>query len=59
MAYMNLLVRYRADLLDTPEDYNKAAGAGGEADQWMTKSLDTKKAKAERKAAQANGAKTQ
>jgi tetratricopeptide (TPR) repeat protein len=56
MAYMNLLVRYRADLLDTPEDYKKATD---EADQWMVKSMDTKKANAAKKAAAANGAKTQ
>jgi tetratricopeptide (TPR) repeat protein len=57
MAYMNLLIRYRADLLDTPDDYKKASD---DADKWMTKSLETKKVKAERKAsAAANGAKTE
>jgi len=57
MAYMNLLIRYRADLMDTPEEYKKETE---QADSWMTKSLDTKKVKAERKsAAAANGVKTQ
>jgi len=54
MAYMNLLIRYRGDLLDTTDDYNKAAE---EANNWMQKSLDTKKIKAQRKEAQANGVK--
>jgi tetratricopeptide (TPR) repeat protein len=54
MAYMNLLIRYRGDLLDTTDDYNKAAD---EANNWMQKSLDTKKMKADRKEAAANGVK--
>lgn len=54
MVYMNLLVRYRGDLLDTPDDWKKA---GDEADKWMTKALETKKATAQKKAdAAANGA---
>ena len=57
MAYMNLLVRYRADLVDSTDEYKKETE---KADTWMTKSLDTKKVKAERKAAAAaGGAKTQ
>lgn len=48
MAYMNLLIRYRADLLDTPDEYKKAAAV---ADDWVQKSLQTKKIKAERKPA--------
>src|SRR5579862_7040579 len=32
MAYMNLLIRYRADLLDTPDEYKKAVE---EADNWV------------------------
>ncbi len=57
MVYMNLLLRYRGDLLDTPDEFNKASA---EADKWMTKALETKKATAARKAsAAANGAKTE
>jgi len=54
MAYMNLLIRYRADLLDTPEQYKKQSEI---ADNWVTKSMETKKANSERKEKQAqNGA---
>jgi len=45
MAYMNLLIRYRADLDDTPEQYNKDIE---EANSWIQKALDTKKIKAQR-----------
>lgn len=45
MAYMNLLIRERADLLDDPEEYKKQVE---EADKWVQKALDTKKIKAER-----------
>jgi len=45
MAYMNLLVRERADLADSPEEYKKGIE---EADMWVQKTLDTKKAKAAR-----------
>jgi tetratricopeptide (TPR) repeat protein len=45
MAYMNLLVRERADLLDNPEDYKKQIDI---ADSWMQRVLDTKKLKAAR-----------
>lgn len=55
MAYMNLLIRYRADLLDSSEEYKKAID---DANNWMTKSLETKKVKAERKTNAANGTNT-
>jgi hypothetical protein len=45
MAYMNLLVRERADLLDNPDDYKKQIEI---ADSWVQKNLDTKKLKAAR-----------
>ena len=47
MAYMNLLIRERADLSDSPEQYKKDIEI---ADNWVQKSLDTKKIKAERAA---------
>jgi Tfp pilus assembly protein PilF len=46
MAYMNLLVRERADLDDTPEQYQKDIEV---ANNWIQKTLETKKIKAERK----------
>jgi len=52
MAYMNLLIRYRADLLDSTEEYKKAVE---DANNWVTKSLETKKKKAEKKAAAGQG----
>jgi hypothetical protein len=48
MAYENLLIRERADLLDTPEEYKKDIEI---ADNWVQKALQTKKIKAERKPA--------
>ncbi len=45
MAYMNLLIRERADLLDSPDDYKKQIEI---ADGWVQKNLDTKKLKASR-----------
>ncbi|MBM3727112.1 MAG: hypothetical protein FJW40_17025 [Acidobacteria bacterium] len=45
MAYMNLLVRERADLLDNKEAYDKDIK---EADEWVQKALETKKMKAAR-----------
>jgi hypothetical protein len=45
MAYMNLLIRERADLADTPEQYKKDIDT---ADGWVQKALETKKIKAER-----------
>jgi tetratricopeptide (TPR) repeat protein len=48
MAYMNLLIRYRADLEDTKDQYNADAK---EADAWVQKALETTKKKAAKKAA--------
>jgi Tfp pilus assembly protein PilF len=54
MSYMNLLIRYRADLEDTKDQYEADIK---EADVWMNKALETTKAKAAKKAeAVANGA---
>jgi Tfp pilus assembly protein PilF len=47
MAYMNLLIRERADLADSPDQYKKDVEV---ADNWVQKALDTKKIKAERAA---------
>jgi TonB family protein len=44
MAYMNLLIRERADLADSPEQYRSETEL---ADQWVQKALDAKKAQAE------------
>jgi len=52
MAYMNLLIRERADLAETPDAYKKEIEV---ADNWLQKALDTKKAKAERQPAGAGG----
>jgi tetratricopeptide (TPR) repeat protein len=51
MAYMNLLIRERADLAENPEDYKKEVAI---ADNWVQKTLETKKIKAAR-AAEAAG----
>jgi tetratricopeptide (TPR) repeat protein len=48
MSYMNLLVREKADLLDSPDDYKQQIQI---ADGWIQKALDTKKAKAARQPA--------
>ena len=45
MAYLNLLIRERADLADTAEEYKKEVDI---ADNWVQKALETKKLKAER-----------
>ena len=45
MAYMNLLIRYRADLLDTPQAYKEQIDV---ANDWVQKALATKKKKSER-----------
>lgn len=45
MAYMNLLIRERADLADTPEQYKADVDT---ADKWVEKALATKRIKAER-----------
>jgi tetratricopeptide (TPR) repeat protein len=53
MAYMNLLIREKADLDDTPEQYKADTDT---ADKWVQKALDTKKMKAAKAAAaQAQG----
>jgi tetratricopeptide (TPR) repeat protein len=46
MSYLNLLVRYRADLDDTREQYDADVKV---ANDWVQKSLETTKKKAERK----------
>jgi Tfp pilus assembly protein PilF len=51
MAYMNLLIRERADLDDDKEQYTKDIAT---ADSWVQKALDTKKMKAAKAAAAAN-----
>jgi len=52
MAYENLLVRERADLMDTKEQYEKETKI---ADAWVQKALQTKKDKAEKKGQQTGG----
>lgn len=52
MAYMNLLVRERADLLDDKAQYDAQIA---EADNWLSKYLETKKIKAARDAKKAGG----
>jgi len=52
MAYMNLLIRERADLDDSPDQYKKDVDV---ADGWVQKALDTKKAKAAKEAAKQQG----
>ena len=52
MAYENLLIRERADLVDTKEEYERQVKT---ADDWVTKALATKKAKAEKKGKAAGG----
>jgi tetratricopeptide (TPR) repeat protein len=53
MAYMNLLIRERADLADSPEEYKKDVQT---ADNWVQKALETKRIKAERVAKKGNQA---
>jgi tetratricopeptide (TPR) repeat protein len=43
MAYMNLLIRERGDLLDTRDEWEHAVAEG---DEWVQKCLDTKRKKA-------------
>jgi tetratricopeptide (TPR) repeat protein len=45
MAYMNLLIRYRADLISTPEEYKQQIEV---ADGWIEKALAMKKIKSKR-----------
>ena len=52
MAYENLLIRERADLADTKEEYDKQVKV---ADEWVQKALDTKKRKAEKKSNTSGG----
>lgn len=52
MAYMNLLIRERADLADTTEQYQKDIET---ADNWVQKALETKKIKAEEAAKKGAG----
>lgn len=52
MAYENLLVRERADLMDTKAEYEQQTKI---ADDWVQKALATKKIKAEKKAAASGG----
>jgi tetratricopeptide (TPR) repeat protein len=52
MAYMNLLIRERADLDESPDDYKKDIET---ADGWVQKALDTKKMKAAKEAAKTAG----
>ena len=47
MAYMNLLIREKADLDDSPDQYKADIDS---ADKWVQKALDTKKAKAKKAA---------
>jgi hypothetical protein len=46
MAYENLLIRERADLADSKEEYEKETKV---ADDWVQKVLATKKLKEEKK----------
>jgi hypothetical protein len=48
MAYMNLLLRERADLAEQTAAYDADIEA---ADNWMQKALETRKIKAERQPA--------
>jgi len=52
MAYLNLLVRERADLLDTVEEYTREVAI---ADQWVQRALETKKAKSQQISATLSG----
>jgi tetratricopeptide (TPR) repeat protein len=56
MAYENLLVRERADLADTKEEYEKQIKI---ADDWVAKNLATKKIKAEKKSKSGGGITTE
>ncbi len=52
MAYENLLIRERADLMDSKEQYEQQIKI---ADDWVAKNLATKKKKAEEKAKKSGG----
>ncbi|MEO8658621.1 MAG: tetratricopeptide repeat protein [Bryobacteraceae bacterium] len=45
MAYMNLLIREKADLVDNSDEYKRMVES---ADNWVSKALETKKIKASR-----------
>jgi TonB family protein len=51
MAYMNLLIRERADLRDTADEYRQDIAS---ADDWVQKALAAKRQKAESRQGQAN-----
>jgi Tfp pilus assembly protein PilF len=52
MAYENLLIREKADLADSKEEYEKQIKV---ADEWVNKALEAKKIKAEKKSKTAGG----
>ena len=52
MAYENLLIRERADLMDTKDEYEKQTKI---ADDWVQKAMETKKRKTEQKAKAGGG----
>jgi len=52
MAYENLLIRERADLMDNKAEYEQQTKI---ADDWVQKTLDTKKRKAEKKSQTSGG----
>jgi tetratricopeptide (TPR) repeat protein len=52
MAYLNLLIRQKADLLDNTDEYKKQIDI---ANDWLQKTLDTKKIKAARQPASPGG----
>jgi len=52
MSYENLLIRERADLMDSKDEYEKEIRI---ADTWVQKALDTKKIKVERKEKKSGG----
>jgi tetratricopeptide (TPR) repeat protein len=56
MSYINLIYRERADLAEAPEEYKKDSDI---AEQWVKKSMDTKKRKGAQAAATAAGGITQ
>lgn len=55
MAYLNLLIRERADLAENPDDYKKDIAT---ADDWVSKALEAKKIKAAELEKKSKGIKT-
>jgi tetratricopeptide (TPR) repeat protein len=51
MAYMNLLIRYKADLSDSAEEYKKQSAI---ADGWVNKAMEARKINTEKKEKAAN-----